>query len=130
VHELSPDAIGTFDLVFCAGVLYHLRNPFLAIEKMRSVTGKHLILETHQLIPAMHEWEPLIRFYPGDENALARYRRGGFATRAWVADALEAAGFARHEFVYTASFRWLKKVVALTANSPQGGRLIVHAFVE
>src|SRR5438270_7977972 len=32
VHELSPDAIGTFDLVFCAGVLYHMRQPLLGLE--------------------------------------------------------------------------------------------------
>src|SRR5437016_1517572 len=55
VHELSPEAIGTFDLVFCAGVLYHMRHPLLGLEKIRSVTERQLILETHQLIPAFHE---------------------------------------------------------------------------
>src|SRR5437588_6723777 len=130
VHELSPDAIGTFDLVFCAGVLYHMRHPLLGLEKIRSVTNRQLILETHQLIPAFHEREPLIRFFPGDEDGARLNAPAGFATRTWIADALTAAGFARHRIVYTPSFRWLKKAAALVTNRPQGGRLIAHAFVE
>jgi tRNA (mo5U34)-methyltransferase len=131
VHDLNPKAIGTFDLVFCAGVLYHMRHPLLALEKIRSVTGGRLILETHQLIPAVHERVPTIRFFPGDEEAVVRHNSpGGFPTRAWVTDALSSAGFARHEVVYTTSLKWPKKLAALFTNTPQSGRLIVHAFVE
>jgi len=49
VHRLDPGRIGTFDLVFCAGVLY-LRHPLLALEKIRSVTPGRCIPEPHQLI--------------------------------------------------------------------------------
>src|SRR5262245_25907070 len=45
VHDLDPRRMGTFDLVFCAGVLYHLRHPLLALEKIRSVTAKQCIVE-------------------------------------------------------------------------------------
>src|SRR5262245_26719914 len=69
VHDLDPGEIGTFDLVFCAGVLYHTRHPLLALEKIRSVTAGRLILVTHQLIPAMHGDVPMIRFFPGDGRA-------------------------------------------------------------
>ena len=130
LHDLEPAAIGTFDLVFCAGVLYHMRHPLLGLEKIRSVTAGQLILETHQLIPAVHERIPLIRFFPGDEEWSRTPSPGGFPTRAWVADALTAAGFARHEFVYSASLRWAKKFGALFTNTPQRGRLIAHAFVD
>ncbi len=130
VQDLSPTAVGSFDLVFCAGVLYHMRHPLLALEKIRSVTAGQLILETHQLIPAVHESAPLIRFFPGDEDAPRLKSPGGFPTRAWVSEALETAGFGRHRFVYTPSFRWLKKAAALVTNRPQRGRLIVHAFVD
>jgi tRNA (mo5U34)-methyltransferase len=129
-HDLSPEAIGTFDLVFCAGLLYHLRHPLAALEKIRSVTAGQLILETHQLIPAVHERVPLITFFPGDEEGVRLNFAGGFPTRAWLSAALTTAGFARHEFVYTPSFRWFKKFVALATNTPQRGRLIAHAFVE
>jgi len=33
---------------------------------------------------------------------------GAYPTRAWLSDALTAAGFARHEFIYTPSFRGVK----------------------
>lgn len=46
VMELSPDQVGTWDLVLCLGVLYHLRDPVAALERVASVTGDQLILET------------------------------------------------------------------------------------
>lgn len=131
VHELSPQAVGRFDLVFCAGVLYHMRNPLIGLERIRSVTAGRLILETHSLLPAMHEWVPLITFFPGDEEATRfDWHHGGYPTRAWLLDALKAAGFARSEVVYSPSFRWAKKLAALVTNKPQRGRLIVHASVD
>jgi tRNA (mo5U34)-methyltransferase len=129
LYDLDPAAVGTFDLVFCAGVLYHMRHPLLGLERIRSVTAGQLILETHQLIPAMHERTPLIRFFAGDEETPGD-SPGGFPTRAWVSDALLAAGFARHDFVYSTSFRWAKKLGALLTNTPRRGRLIAHAFVD
>ena len=132
VHDLSPSDVGTFDLVFCAGVLYHMRHPLLALEKIRSITAGQLILETHQLIPAMHEHVPMIRLFPGDEHAnrsgFAGGFPGGFPTKAWVLRALNVAGFARGEVIYSTNSRWLKKLTALVTNVPQRGRLIVHAF--
>jgi tRNA (mo5U34)-methyltransferase len=131
VHELDPQAIGTFDLVFCAGVLYHMRNPLIGLERIRSVTAGQLILETHALVPALHEWVPLITFFPGDEDATRyNWHHGGYPTRAWLEDALRAVGFSRAEIVYTPSFRWPKKLAALLTNMPQRGRMIAHAFVE
>jgi tRNA (mo5U34)-methyltransferase len=133
VHDLSPEAIGRFDLVFCAGVLYHMRNPLIGLERIRSVTAGRgrLVLETHSLLPALHDWVPLITFFPGDEDATKyKWHHGGYPTRAWVVDALRAAGFARSEVIYTPSFRWAKKLAALLTNRPQRGRLIVHAFVD
>src|SRR5262249_50241101 len=123
VHDLAPEAVGPFDLVFCAGVLYHMRNPLIGLERIRSVTAGRLILETHCLLPALHEWVPLITFFPGDEDATKfAWHHGGYPTRAWVVDALKAAGFARSEVIYAPSFRWGKKLVALATNTPQSGR--------
>ena len=127
-HDIDKDSLGTFDLVFAAGVLYHMRHPLLALEKIRSVTSGQLILETHQLIPAVHERSPLITFFPGDAAARDFGIPGAFATPSWIANAVTAAGFARHRFVYTPSFRWLKKFSALVTNRPQRGRIVVHAF--
>jgi tRNA (mo5U34)-methyltransferase len=130
VHDLSPSDVGTFDLVLYAGVLYHMRHPLLALEKIRSITAGQLVLETHQLIPAMHEHVPMIRLFPGDEHAGGGGFPGGFPTKAWALGALDVAGFARSEVIYSTNSRWLKKLTALVTNVPQRGRLIVHAFTR
>lgn len=140
VHDLSPDQMGTFDIVFCAGVLYHLRHPLQALERIRSVTEDFLILETVTMIPFIHESFPMIGFFPGDQEAIPSGsqnphsgRQWGFgagATKSWVKEALYSAGFARIEVKYTPSMRWWKKMKALCTNKPQGGRGIYHAYVK
>jgi hypothetical protein len=65
VYDLSPDRIGRFDLVLFAGVLYHLRHPLLALEKVASVTADQLILCTH--IDLIQVKRPAMAFYPGNE---------------------------------------------------------------
>lgn len=65
VLDLSPDNVGVFDLVLFLGVLYHLRHPLLALERVASVTGKQLILETH--VDLLTCRRPAMAFYPGTE---------------------------------------------------------------
>jgi tRNA (mo5U34)-methyltransferase len=65
VMDISPENIGAFDYVLFLGVLYHLRHPLLALEKVSSVTRDQLILETH--VELIGGKRPVIAFYPGDE---------------------------------------------------------------
>ena len=65
VLEISPEKVGVFDLVLFVGVLYHMRHPLLALERVYSVTGKQLILETH--IERFGGTRPVMMFYPGSE---------------------------------------------------------------
>jgi len=65
VLDLSPETAGTFDLVLFLGVLYHMRHPLLALERVASVTGRQLILETG--VDMTWFKKPLISFYPGAE---------------------------------------------------------------
>jgi len=37
VYDVSPEKLGQFDLVLFAGVYYHLKNPVLALQKIREV---------------------------------------------------------------------------------------------
>jgi tRNA (mo5U34)-methyltransferase len=39
VYELSPDELGSFDVVVCGSLLLHLRDPVRALEAIRSVCG-------------------------------------------------------------------------------------------
>jgi tRNA (mo5U34)-methyltransferase len=82
VYDLSPETHGTFDVVLFLGVLYHLRHPLLALDKIHSVCREFAFVESHVLDHAfIHEGQaiplehlhplltraPLMQFYPGDE---------------------------------------------------------------
>jgi tRNA (mo5U34)-methyltransferase len=68
VMDLSPERVGgTFDVVLFLGVLYHMRDPMLALERTASVTRERLIIETHlDMLPVPR---PAMAFYPFDELA-------------------------------------------------------------
>src|SRR5206468_7071731 len=65
VMDLSPERVGTFDLVLFLGVLYHLRHPFLALERVASVARDRLILET--VVDMVGLSRPAMAFYPDRE---------------------------------------------------------------
>jgi SAM-dependent methyltransferase len=56
--RLAPPFSGTFDLVFCAGLLYHLTNPARALEWCRQQADE-LFLQTHYV-----EQAALDRYWP------------------------------------------------------------------
>lgn len=39
VYDLSPERVGTFDVVICGSLMLHLRDPISALEAIRSVCG-------------------------------------------------------------------------------------------
>jgi tRNA (mo5U34)-methyltransferase len=65
VMDLSPERVGTFDVVLFLGVLYHLRHPLLALERVASVTRRLLILET--VVDMVGFRRPAMAFYPNRE---------------------------------------------------------------
>jgi tRNA (mo5U34)-methyltransferase len=46
VYDLNSKTFGTFDVVFFFGVLYHLRHPLLALEKIHSLCSGNLLMQT------------------------------------------------------------------------------------
>jgi tRNA (mo5U34)-methyltransferase len=65
VMELTPQRVGRFDVVLFAGVLYHLRHPLLALEKVSAVTKEMLILGTW--VDMVSHQQPAAAFYPHRE---------------------------------------------------------------
>jgi tRNA (mo5U34)-methyltransferase len=65
VMDLTPERVGTFDVVLFLGVLYHLRHPFLALERVASVAREYLIVET--VVDLVGFRRPAMAFYPGRE---------------------------------------------------------------
>jgi tRNA (mo5U34)-methyltransferase len=64
--ELTPERTGTFDVVLCLGVLYHLRHPLLGLMRVAAVCKELLILETYVDLRLGDDF-PAMAFYPGDE---------------------------------------------------------------
>lgn len=46
VYNLSPDVVGTFDVIFFFGALYHMRHPLLALDKLSSVCTSTIFVES------------------------------------------------------------------------------------
>ena len=64
VYDVTPRAFGTFDLVMFFGVLYHLRNPLLALERINAICTGSLLLQTLSAeLPGSPD-VPHARFYP------------------------------------------------------------------
>lgn len=65
VPDLSPDSVGTFDVVLFLGVFYHLLDPIAALQQVAKLAREVLIVETHT--DAMEIKRPAMIMYPGSE---------------------------------------------------------------
>jgi tRNA (mo5U34)-methyltransferase len=100
IYDLDPDRLGYFDIVFCCGVLYHLRYPLLGLDNIRRVCTGELYLETFLSDGALQARysaaaasAPLWEFYRSNEVNNDHSNWFGPTTTA-VVQALESAGFA------------------------------------
>jgi tRNA (mo5U34)-methyltransferase len=59
VYDLSPEAVGQFDVVYCGSLLLHLFNPLQALINIRNVTNEIAIIETASYHP-----DPIEKKYP------------------------------------------------------------------
>ncbi|HTC63543.1 MAG TPA: class I SAM-dependent methyltransferase [Candidatus Saccharimonadales bacterium] len=90
----NPDInrLGSFDLVLCFGLLYHLENGLLAIRNLHALTGKGLLLES-MCLPDSKPWmllrnEPALEdqsltdvaFYPSEGCIIKMLYRAGFTS--------------------------------------------------
>ena len=64
VDEMTPAILGTFDSIIYAGVFYHLKNPFGAIEVLHSLLrpGGRVLVETEMRNTGSSV--PLLQFHP------------------------------------------------------------------
>ena len=63
IHELSPAAVGTFDVVFVGYMLHQLRDPVGALETVRKVTrGSVIVLDEILYFHSLLSGQPLARF--------------------------------------------------------------------
>ncbi len=57
IYHATPEELGTFDLVFCGSVLIHLRDQFLALERIAGLSSDRLILaEEYDKLSSLVPW--------------------------------------------------------------------------
>jgi FkbM family methyltransferase len=66
IQDRAIVQLGSFDLVLCFGLLYHLENPLLAIRNLRELTDKCLLLES-MCLPG-EESSMLVRTEPRQDD--------------------------------------------------------------
>lgn len=73
VYDLTPRELGHFDIVLFLGVLYHLKHPLLALEKVCALSRDAVYLESHVSEADLREVSvnerPIIEIYETDELA-------------------------------------------------------------
>jgi tRNA (mo5U34)-methyltransferase len=60
-------SLGSFDIVLYLGVLYHVKEPLTALERLRQVTNEVAVIETEALCVEGLESRPVIEFFAGDD---------------------------------------------------------------
>lgn len=83
--------LGTFDLVFCFGLLYHLENPFRTIRSLSAMSSNTVMVEGicypswEPVMVLMDEYESVdqglnrVAFYPSEICLVKMLLRGGFS---------------------------------------------------
>jgi tRNA (mo5U34)-methyltransferase len=112
VMDLSPERVGVFDVVLFLGVLYHLPNPLLALERVASVAKSLLILET--VVDMIGITRPVAAFYPGREL-------NDDPTNWWGPNPPAVMGMLRH-----AGFSRAEIVTSLPSAPYRAARAVVH----
>ena len=134
VLELIPERVGTFDVVLFLGVLYHMKHPLLALERVASVTGGMVVLET--VVDMLNVRRAAMAYYPRDELCGDATNWCGPNPEA-VVGMLKTVGFRRVEVVSGLRPWWFRFAKGIYYKYKRGfrfsdlwrtDRIVVHAW--
>jgi tRNA (mo5U34)-methyltransferase len=101
VYDLTPETVGRFDIVLFMGVLYHLKHPLLALERVCALATEMAAVDSFVLQERHRPGEevenrPIMEFYETDEFGGQRDNWCGPSLPCLMA-LCRTAGFARVE---------------------------------
>ena len=67
IMTVDLDRLGTFDVVLFLGVLYHVRHPLLALERLARLTNDLLVIETEAVAVPGFEHHAFCEFFESNE---------------------------------------------------------------
>jgi tRNA (mo5U34)-methyltransferase len=129
LEEISPERVGTYDVVLFLGVLYHIRDPWEIFQRAASVCRDLLILETH--VDLLHLRRPAMAFIAEDDVLRPGDNFWGPNVRLlerWVRE----AGFAHFDVVHREKLPYrLARAAYRRVRGPRvrvaQGRVAIHA---
>ena len=129
LEDIAPETVGRFDVVLFLGVLYHLKHPWVALERVASVCDGLLVVETHADLLDLRR--PAMALYPGDEVAGDASNWSGPNVPALRAMLLHE-GFAQVDVVHRERLPYrLARAAYRRVHGPrfraQQGRVVLHA---
>lgn len=134
-EDLHPEELGSFDLVLCFGLLYHLENPFRVIRNLYSIAQQVLLVEsmcapgTSPVLELLDEYKGVnqglnhVAFYPTESCLVKMLYRAGFPF---------VYGFAKlpaHD-MFRATLRFSKQRTILLASRSSVSSSKVHLIPE
>jgi tRNA (mo5U34)-methyltransferase len=119
---MDLESLGRFDVVLFLGVLYHLQNPFAALERLARVTGELAVVESEAVAFGGMDELAICEFFESDELA-------GDSTNWWSPNQKALSGMCR-----AAGFGEVETIVgppAASGNAAPGEpvryRAVLHA---
>lgn len=94
VYDVTEAELGRFDIVFCFGVLYHLRHPLLALDRLSTLCDQAIYIESAILDDFSPYRGGFGRGYPNGQMVMEFYpddQYGGNHTN-WWAPTLQCLG--------------------------------------
>ncbi len=119
VYDVNKAGLGSFDMVFFLGVLYHLRHPLLALEQVCEVTRDFAIIETHVIDNLYDSKHPVMEFYEFDELG-GQYDNWWGPNVECLTKMARAAGFVRVELLRQEQTRATIKAFRKWDDKPAG----------
>lgn len=90
IVDITKKNVGTFDIVLCLGILYHMKDPFFIVRNLYEITNEKLIIETH--LDGNYLSVPAMIFYPTNELSNDHNNWWGMNALCMI-KMLEAVGF-------------------------------------
>lgn len=100
VYDLSPQRHGTFDVVFCFGLLYHVRHPILALDRLYQMCNEAAFIQT-QIYQGYAANSETVLYY--NDTWRGSYSNWFVPTPSAFVDMVSSCGFKSIEIVETAA---------------------------
>jgi tRNA (mo5U34)-methyltransferase len=121
-EEASAETLGSYDIVFYLGVLYHVKDPLAALSRVCSVCRELAIIETLGVVVPGAEARPIWEFYH-DDSINQDLTTWWAPSEKGFRDMLLTAGFKRVDILYGTD-----SATPTPDHRPVSTRIFAHAY--